>query len=281
MALEERKESQYLSGWCALPVDYSYSPELIIGEGTAGDTTRKIWAYTDSYKYVVNKSSYTVTLTTYPDTRCFGSPTPTADTTTGDLIWDNLPYEDNISMQEGMVNYFVPPVWHGIVIDDNFVSDVFAGNIPVCELSGIATLSDLMEDGSTTAGERYDNIVSAAKEDFGKDINYPLGSIIYANLANTMFNTNTPTVTITCYADALPQNVAICVCELETGEYTFLHSTEIEWNDGVGTFTVPQGDNAETFGTTVMNAFQNNEGNYFMGFMFPDWYPITYDDIEG
>lgn len=276
MALEDRKESQYLSGWCVLPV---YGPTLYINEGTT-DNTMMLDTYSESHEYMVGTVTKQATLITYPDTRCFGSATPEVQGNT--YTWDNLPYGDNISMLEGGVNYFVPPVWHGIVIDNTFVVTVFAGNIPICEVSEYATISDLGEDGSNTALTRYGKIVDASREDFGKEIYYPLEKIIYVTLTETIFNTrtDTPTVTITCYADTaddLPQHVNVCVGDLTTGEYSFLHSNTINWgNDGTGTFEVSQGDNNNTFRTTIMNAFQNNKGKYFVGFMFPDWYPMTY-----
>lgn len=285
MASEATKsaESKYLKGWCALPLYDSYSPTLYIDEGTE-DNTMMLDTYSESYAYTVGTVTKQANLITYPDTRCFGSPTPEVQGNT--YTWDNLPYGDNISMLEGGVNYFVPPVWHGIVIDSKFVNATMA-DIPICELSEYATISDLGTDDSNTTLTRYGKIMDASSEDFGKEIYYPLEKIIYVTLTETIFNiqVDTPTVTITCYAntaDDLPQHVNVCVGDLTTGEYSFLHSNTINWGtDGTGTFEVSQGNNDNTFRTTIMNAFQNNKGKYFVGFMFPDWYPMTYDDIEG
>lgn len=286
--------STYLDGWCVLPVFTDIANGISIEEGTE-DNTVMVYCYQDLKPYYVGATTKSFISIAYPDTRCFDTGykgevyNPTTVESDSYYEWDNLPYENNISMQDYGVNYFVPPMWHGIILDSTYFmpSVIQTAEIPLCQLNPYATITDTHVD-STTAQERYDNIIKASSENFGKEIKYPLESTISVSLQQTIIQQNVETATITFYCSnedesTLPTRVHVCVCDSRTGNYEFITDTpsEITWSSGTGTCTVPQGINTNTLRTTIMDSIKDFDGQYFIGFMFPEWYPVTYDDIEG
>lgn len=285
-AEKERIESQYLRGWNVLPTyNISSLPQLFIDDGTQASTIR-LEAYTENVLQVGSSNTY-VESVLYPDTRCFNVAetqiSPTYDSASGSYVWDNLTQDANICMDletGAALNYFVPPVWHGMT-----VKVLLYGKTPLCYLSYDAEITDFNENGET-AEKRYDNIQNAALENFDKSIQYPIESYINIDLQKMLLIQDTDTATINFYCNAedeqLPTKADVCICNYLTAEYAFItdEPCSISWSDGEGTMLVPKGNNADTLRNSFLTAIKDTDNTYFIGIMFPEWYPMTYRDYE-